>query len=238
MSGRYVLVSPQKNIEDHFQAGFTFPYHPRINAYPSVELPVIASLDPRSIVRFRWGLIPYWAKNDKISHYTFHARAENVFTKPSFKVPIRQRRCLVPANCFIEWRYEGTVAHPYVLFPTDQKLFAFAGIWDTWMNPSNRQISRTFSIITVSSKPPISYFNHRSPVILSKSNYGKWLDKRLEVPRIRSLLHPYDGRKINGWPANSALNNPANENIELLEPINKPLQPTDMSPGDWLGTTA
>jgi len=234
MSGRYVLISPQKKIEDELKVGFTFPYHPRINAYPSIEMPVVSSLDPGKVVNFRWGLIPYWAKNDKISHFTFNARAENVFTKPSFKIPIRQRRCLIPANCIIEWKYSGDRAHPYILFPEDQQIFAFAGIWDTWMNPDNRQIIRTYSVITVPSRPPVDTFNHRSPVILAKTNHSRWLDVKLDSSKVRNMLHPYDSRKMNGWPVNSALNNPSQEDLRLLEPIGDPLQKTSARVEDWL----
>jgi putative SOS response-associated peptidase YedK len=76
----------------------------------------VASTDRVPIVRFdarekgrtleimRWGLIPYWAKDIKIGFSTINARAEEVDTKPAFREPFRQRRCLVPLDSFYEWK--------------------------------------------------------------------------------------------------------------------------------------
>jgi putative SOS response-associated peptidase YedK len=50
----------------------------------------------------RWGLIPYWAKDIKIGFSTINARAEEVDTKPAFREPFLQRRCLVPVENFYE----------------------------------------------------------------------------------------------------------------------------------------
>ena len=234
MSGRYALISPASNLEQEFNVQFTFEYHPRMNAFPSVEMPVIASLDRSKLVRMRWGLVPYWARNDHIAHYTFNARAENVFTKPSFKVPIVRRRCLVPANFYFEWRYDGKLAHPYIIHPIDQRIFSFAGIWDTWRNPGNDQIVRTFSIITVASNSPLNSLSDRCPVILNKDYHQKWLDTSVEKRMIRQMLHSYDSRKINAWPVNSSLNNPAVEDTGLLEPIGQKLREDEFHPADWL----
>jgi putative SOS response-associated peptidase YedK len=33
----------------------------------------------------RWGLLPHWAKDEKISYSTFNARAEDFTTKPAFR---------------------------------------------------------------------------------------------------------------------------------------------------------
>jgi putative SOS response-associated peptidase YedK len=237
MSGRYALISPGKVIEDEFQVRFTFDYHPRLNAFPSVEMPVITTLHPDQVMRLRWGLIPYWARNDHIAHYTFNARAENVFTKPSYRVPIVRRRCLVPANFYFEWRYDNKQAHPYLIYPVDQIIFAFAGIWDTWRNPANDQIHRTFSIITVPSHPPLDKLSDRSPVMLRKDQHQKWLDLKLEKREIRQMLHHYDSRKVNSWPVNSGLNNPSNEDSSLLEPVGQALSDHHFHPGEWLGSS-
>jgi putative SOS response-associated peptidase YedK len=56
----------------------------------------------RSLDALQWGLIPYWAKDPKISYRTINARAETVHRAPSFRHAFIKRRCLIPADGFYE----------------------------------------------------------------------------------------------------------------------------------------
>ena len=56
----------------------------------------------RSLAALQWGLIPYWAKDPKISYRTINARAETVDRAPSFRQAFSKRRCLIPADGFYE----------------------------------------------------------------------------------------------------------------------------------------
>lgn len=62
-----------------------------------------------------WGLIPFWAKEHKIGYSTINARAETVGTKPSFRDAFRQRRCLIAANGFYEWKQMDGRKQPYYI---------------------------------------------------------------------------------------------------------------------------
>lgn len=80
-----------------------------VSLFSHAEYPIITADKQRQY--FRWGLIPFW--RDKIEdaltirNRTINARAETIFTKPSFREPIRKKRCLVPATGFFDWRHEG-----------------------------------------------------------------------------------------------------------------------------------
>ena len=57
-------------------------YRPRWNAAPTSKLPVVISHDRQRILTLmRWGLVPSWAKDLKIGHSTFNARAETIDTR-------------------------------------------------------------------------------------------------------------------------------------------------------------
>ena len=88
----------------------------------------------------KWGLVPSWAKDEKMK--LINARSETVHEKPSFKSSLRNKRCLIPADGFIEWR--GTEKQPYYIYLKDQALFAFAGLWSTWNNPQRCELEHLF----------------------------------------------------------------------------------------------
>jgi putative SOS response-associated peptidase YedK len=56
------------------------------------------------VALLRWGLVPYWAKDEKVGYMMINARAETIFTKPAYKSAAERHRCLIPASCFFEWK--------------------------------------------------------------------------------------------------------------------------------------
>ena len=56
----------------------------------------------RSLDLFRWGLVPWWAKDIKIGARCINAMAETVATKPAFRDAFaRGQRCIVPVDAFL-----------------------------------------------------------------------------------------------------------------------------------------
>jgi putative SOS response-associated peptidase YedK len=55
------------------------------------------------------GLTPAWLTD--LSRTPAHARAETLAEQPMFREAFRQRRCLMPANGFYEWRGTCASAH-------------------------------------------------------------------------------------------------------------------------------
>ena len=52
----------------------------------------------RAPAMMKWGLIPSWAKDEKLAYSTFNARAETVETKPFFRDAFKRTRCLIPVS--------------------------------------------------------------------------------------------------------------------------------------------
>ena len=218
MSGRYTIVSSADRIEKEFNARFDYHYGPRVNAYPGRELPVISSLDPDMITLYRWGLIPYWARDSALGERNFNARSETIFTAGSFKIPVMKRRCLVIANGFFEWKNTPGGKIPYLVYCLDQELFAFAGIWDTWLNQDNDRIYHTFSLITVPSNPRLSFIHNRMPVILSKRQRKRWLDITASKQSVKRMMGTYAEESVNAYPVAREINDPDHDSLQLLEP--------------------
>ena len=77
----------------------------------------------RTLDQLRWGLIPHWAKNQKIAYRTINARAETVDKAPSYRQAFIKRRCLIPADGFYEWRKTAKPKLPFAIAMKDDRPF-------------------------------------------------------------------------------------------------------------------
>ena len=158
MCGRSSLTKTEKELEERFQATFysdgLVQYNPlpNFNVAPSHMMPVITNEDKLHFQAYRWGLIPFWAKDQKIGYKMINARIETLFEKSSFKMAVAKRRCLVPADGFYEWKKikgpDGKITkQPYRIQTTDQEIFSMAGLWDRWKAPDGQTVF-SFTVIT------------------------------------------------------------------------------------------
>jgi len=130
MCGRYSFSEP--NIERFGLGQLAFEFEPRYNISPSQTVPVVIQQNGvNRILMLRWGLIPYWAKDVSIGNRLINARAETLEEKPSFRKSLVQKRCLVLADGFYEWKTEGRFKRPYRFTLQDGGTFGFAGLWDS-----------------------------------------------------------------------------------------------------------
>ena len=197
----------REEMEQRFGAVFHEPrrYEPNYyhNAYTAPEIPVITCREPGKIILCRWGLVPAWTKDEesaaKISTQTINARAETLSSKPSFREPIRNKRCLVPARGFYEWQQRAETKVPYYIYLKDQRIFSFAGIYDEWINPVNGDLMQSFSIITTSANPMMEKIHNtreRMPVILPRENELLWIDTGTPPGQVLNVLQPFDEREM------------------------------------------
>ena len=125
-------------IEEQFDCDpWEGDWNPRYNIAPTQPVPIIRQ-HPKQPVRqisvMRWGLIPHWADDASGAASTINARSETAAEKPAFRDPMRYRRCLIPADAFYEWKRNGASKQPYCFEVNDGEMFAFAGLWDGWIN--------------------------------------------------------------------------------------------------------
>ncbi len=194
MCGRYTLKI-DNGIYDRFSLDSSFKSlkneTKEFNVVPGEFMPIITYGSFHNQLSFmRWGLIPSWAKDDKIGQHLFNARSETILEKPSFKTPFRRHRCLVPANGFYEWKKENGQSFPYFFTLKDTPLFSFAGIFDSWLDPNGSEYE-SYTIITTTPNVLVKSIHHRMPVILRKEDEGKWLSPSNFPDKLTSLLQPY-----------------------------------------------
>lgn len=221
MCGRYAIVLDDAGALQRRFSLEELPDDPtpRFNVAPTQTLPVIVRNSPNRVEMMRWGLIPSWAKDAAIGGRMINARAETVAEKPAFKRSLRARRCLVPASGFFEWKREGAAKTPHYIHLTNEPLFAFAGLYDTWRDPAGREV-RSYTILTTGPNDLMAPIHDRMPVILDREDEDLWLDPDVVEPeRLLPLLRPYPARRMAAYPVSRAVNSPLHDTPDVLERV-------------------
>jgi len=223
MCGRYRLSRRKQIIEEHFDSiSGEEDWSPRYNIAPTQPIPVIRQ-NPKEPVRelslMRWGLIPSWAEDASGAARMINASSETAATKPAFRDSMKDRRCLIPADGFYEWVRTGKAKQPFCFEVNQGQLFAFAGLWDRWKDPSGHWV-KSCSILTTTPNAVVSAIHDRMPVILDRVAYDLWLDPGMtNVAAVSELLKPYDARQMRCYPVSTRVNHVVNDDEECSAPV-------------------
>jgi len=219
MCGRFSFSPLAKIIEDRFDVKVDpGQYTPRYNSAPSQDLAVISNTNPNELSYYKWGLIPFWAKDKSIGYKMINAKAETIMEKPSFKNPLKRKRCLVLSDGFYEWKkINDKEKIPFRIKMEDDSLFAMAGIWDTWKDKEGNPIN-SFAIITTSPNELMENIHARMPVIISKKDEEAWLNET-DTDFLQSLLKPYPAQEMTAYSISKLVNYHKNDSPEILKPL-------------------
>jgi len=237
MCGRSSLTKTEKELEQRFGASFysddLFRYNPlpNYNVAPTHYHPVITENDPHHLQFFKWGLVPFWAKDEKIGSKMINARVESVQEKPAFKKLLQTNRCIVPFDGFYEWKlYPDKHREPYRITIHKGEIFSVAGLWSSWLAPNGEEI-KTFTLITQPPNRVMADIHDRMPAILLKENEVDWLDQNLSGNEALQLLLPYPDDDMQAYRVSDRINKVANNDADLIKEIaaeskDKPIQGT------------
>ena len=221
MCGRFTQQRPSAELAALFGAeDLAETPGERYNLAPQQLGLVVVERDDlrRAIVPYRWGLIPSWAKDASIGSRMINARAETIAEKPSFRAAFRRRRCLVPADGYFEWQKAGSGKQPYYIRLEDDRPFAMAGLWESWLNPATNETLQSCTVITTQANQLTQPIHDRMPVILDMADYEMWLDPQLQDPdRLGILLRPFEGSTLRADPVGTYVNSPRNDDPRCVE---------------------
>lgn len=184
-----------QELKNRFKAKFTdeLLFTPSdYNGFSYPKTPVITNINPENIEFFSWGLMPSWAKDISARSYTLNARIETIHEKPSFKYCLNQR-CLILVDGFYEWQWldkTGKKKQKYLITLPDKEAFAFAGLYNTWVDKSTGEIFNTYTILTTEAKGLMSEIHnskHRMPIILNPLDEQNWLSNTLKFPEFKEV---------------------------------------------------
>ena len=220
MCGRFTRTTPIRVLATLFDFTEGPDLAPRYNIAPTQSIAAVrnvAEAPRRELAMLRWGLIPGWADDPKISYSLINARSETAATKPAFRAAFKARRCLILADGFYEWQKQGKHKQPYCLRRQDGKPFAFAGLWERW-HPGEEDAVESATILTTSANDAMKPIHERMPVILSPADYPRWLEPKTPRAELESLLVPCPSDELTAFPVSKWVNDPKHDDARCLEP--------------------
>lgn len=217
MCGRYVSATAPADLAEEFHVDEVrvVDLGERYNVAPTLDVYAIATTTEgtRRMGSLRWGLIPGFAKDEKIASRMINLRSDTVLSRPAFTRLLDQRRCIVPADGFYEW--QKPEKQPFYITSADGKPLAFAGLWDVW-KPKDL---RTVTLITGEPNDLVAKIHDRMVVCLPEDKWDQWLDPAVGKDEAAKLLVPIPSDALRAFPVVKLVSNVKNEGPELLEPL-------------------
>lgn len=217
MCGRFTLHMPWSELVKLYRIhDDRRNLRPRYNIAPTRDVLAVRlnAAGEREAVNLRWGLLPFWANDEKIGYSTINARAETVATKPAFREAFKKRRCLIAADGYYEWKkLEDGSKQPYRIALAPEQPFSFAGLWERWEKQD--KVIESCTIIVTNANDLTGYIHERMPVILDPADYDRWLDGTVG----QELLWPFSSERMTCYRVSRAVGNVKNTGADLIEPI-------------------
>jgi putative SOS response-associated peptidase YedK len=151
-----------------------------------------------------------------------NARGETLADKPSFQMPYRRHRCLLPADGFYEWQPVtaqsagpgDTRKQPLHIGMNDRSLFGLAGLFERWRGEDGTLLD-TCAIVTTEANPLLASVHDRMPVIIAPDDYDRWLDPA--NADVADLIAPYPSSAMASYPVSVRVNSVRHDDSALLE---------------------
>ena len=221
MCGRFTQAMSWKKLHSLYQMPRQAPLNlrARYNGAPTQEFGGcrLDAQRERAIAKLRWGLIPAWAKDEKIGARMINARAETVHEKPAFRAAFKRRRCLIPADGWLEWREEETGKQPYFITARSREPLSFGGLWERWEREG--EVIESFTIVTTAASLGLTAIHHRQPSIIRAVDFGEWLAPGTPLDRLLAMARGAYELPFDHWRVSQRVNNPRNEGPDLVQPL-------------------
>ncbi|MED3789129.1 SOS response-associated peptidase [Peribacillus frigoritolerans] len=222
MCGRFTLFTDIEEIKERFdiQGSFDEEYQFSYNIAPSqFVLSVINDGVRNRLGYLRWGLIPFWAKDEKAGYKMINARAETIAEKASFRNAYRKKRCMIIADSFYEWKKTPERKIPMRIKLKNHAPFGMAGLWESWKSPEGISIY-SCSVITTVPNELMTSIHDRMPVILKPEDEKDWLNPSINDPAyLQQYLKSFDSEQMEAFEVSTDVNSTKNNSPNLIQQI-------------------
>jgi len=206
MCGRYTLHVNKKKLAEAIALEIPEVYEPDYNIGPGSETLSIRKNFERANVAemLHWGL-------RTPQNFHINARLETADSTPRFRDSWLEHRCLIPANGFYEWYQDGISKVPYYIYPEDQSLTYFAGLWFPTDHPEH---TATCVILTTVAHSGIRDIHERMPVMLPSETHNAWLGNELNKSETLDLAQQV---RLSKHTVSRRVNSIQNKDSRLIE---------------------
>lgn len=222
MCGRFTLFTDIEEIKERFdiQGSFDEEYQFSYNIAPSQSVLSVINDGVRKRLGFlRWGLIPFWAKDEKAGYKMINARAETIAEKASFRNAYKKKRCMIIADSFYEWKKTPERKIPMRIKLKNHAPFGMAGLWESWKSPEGISIY-SCSVITTVPNELMTSIHDRMPVILKPEDEKDWLNPSINDPAyLQQYLKSFDSEQMEAFEVSTDVNSTKNNSPNLIQQI-------------------
>jgi putative SOS response-associated peptidase YedK len=213
-----------KLLDAALAAGVDPEGHPSWNVGPQRRLFAVAELDGERVLdRYRWGLLPSWAKDPAVANRLFNARGETVAEKPSFRSAFAKRPCVIPVDGFYEWDHRpGKNRQPHFFTRADGAPLLLAGLYEHWRDPQrdDAALVATCTVITTTPSADMDEIHDRMPVILERAAVATWLNVlEVDADERQALLRPAPSATLRHHGVANTVGSVKNDGPALIEPL-------------------
>jgi putative SOS response-associated peptidase YedK len=179
---------------------------PSFNVCPTdAVVTVVTREGKRELVTMHWGLVPFWWSKPlkELRLATFNARVETVETKPFFREPFKERRCLLPISGYYEWQDTPGGKQPWYFTARDgSPLLTAAGLWDQWKNRETGERILSCTMIITQPNDFVAEVHDRMPVLLMPERFDAWLSGETGADQLKPAPNDY----LQRWPVSRRVN--------------------------------
>lgn len=226
MCGRFTITVDLEDLReylvDHYditelKSEFQLP---RYNIAPTQDVITIINDGTKNRVGLlKWGLVPSFAKDEKIGVSMINAKSETLIEKPSFRSSFQTKRCVILADSFYEWKREDDKKTPMRIGLNNNNIFPMAGLWSTFIRPDGTKLHTT-TIITTKANEIMSEIHDRMPVILDDDSLKTWLNpKNQNLDQLTKIMKPYDSKMMYAYKVSPLVNNARNDMKECIAKV-------------------
>lgn len=213
MCGRYAFYMTPEKLKNALGCENILNLEPRYNCGPMQELPIVVH---NRMGIARWGLVPSWKSPDDTGFAAkmINARSETAAQKPTFQESWgKDRRCLIPANGFFEWKkHDGQgKKQPYFISDPSQDCLFLAGLW----SKAGSQV--TFTILTKEADGAIANIHHRSPVLIERNQANEWF--KASESQALAIISNNSSARLEAHKVGYEVGNIRNEGKQLIEKL-------------------
>lgn len=146
--------------------------------FPSNEFPIVYNRQHNVLANYRWGFSAPYLKTIVIN-----ARLETLDSKPMFKGAFKERRCIIPASYYFEWKPEGSKKVKHKIYREDTNILYMAGLFGSFIDKKGENY-QGFTIITTEAATAIEGIHDRMPLILEGEQLKLWLDSSFKEAEV------------------------------------------------------